>query len=120
MAVSVPRYTLDDGWHLPYVAKEQLELDLAIKTSVACCARVSYLTHEQMKSDEENVRLHDSLLAQGHMSPLEHQARPANQQDLFRVSSAFVAGDTAQLFFGPLKGWVQYRKLIPNEADMPV
>jgi thymidylate synthase ThyX len=93
-----------DQWHLPFVMPEEYRehsrLDL-IKASVARCARVSYLTHDNESPELwADVKLHDRLFASKHMSPFEHQAHP---------------GDPSR-FSGNLKGWIQYRKTIPDEA----
>jgi thymidylate synthase ThyX len=94
-------------WHLPYVRTGEFymsdpeQLVLAQKCSVARCARVSYLNHDNTNSDVTNdVRLYDQLIANGHVSPAEHQARPASQP-FYRS--------------GNLRGWIQYRKELSNE-----
>jgi thymidylate synthase ThyX len=47
------------------------------KVSVARCARVSYGTHaDESRSIEKEVALYEQLLANKHMSPFEHVARP--------------------------------------------
>jgi thymidylate synthase ThyX len=92
------------------------------KISVARCARVSYLTHDGKRDIQADLDLHDKLLASGHLSPFEHVARPAANDDLFRGRVVRPSnGGPATLrdyFSGNLRGWVPYRKLIPNEADI--
>lgn len=116
---SVPAVVELGGWHLPYVAQAN-ELDARAvyaahqafpdRTAMACglacsvarCARVSILRHDGQAPDPEaDVRLHDRLLAAGHMSPFEHQATPQNPP-LERS--------------GNLLGWNQYRKGLPGET----
>lgn len=100
-------------WHLPlvrpmdregvYADKEETAdgwLELA-KLSVARCARVSYLTHDGRRDTSEDLRLHDQLLTNGHMSPFEHAA--------MAVTDAAPRGN--------FRGWLQYRKMLPKEAD---
>lgn len=91
----------DSEWHLPYISREEkLEHDIStlIKCSVARCCRVSYLNHDGTKPDiKKDIELHDRLIKDGHMSPLEHVARPSNG------------------WSGNFKGWYQYRKDIPGE-----
>lgn len=101
-----PRLLSTGKWHLPFVhddeAKELGE-DFAIKASVARCARVSYLNHEGKKpSLGEDLKLYQRLLGQVpiHASPAEHQARAENGP---------------LTYSGNLRGWTQYRKLLPNE-----
>jgi thymidylate synthase ThyX len=98
---------LDVGqWHLPYVKTAEyingdFKLTDLVKFSVARCARVSYLTHDGENPDPaKDIALHDRLLADGHMSPFEHQA--------FNAPMQAHSGN-----FGP--GWVQYRKTLTKE-----
>src|ERR1044072_9592946 len=100
-----------DEWHLPLIWEEDLEglagdRGTLLKVSTGRCARVSYLTHAGKRDHEADVRLHDQLLASAHMSPFEHPARPLSRDEL--------AEDE---FCGNFRGWKQYRKLIPNEAN---
>ena len=70
--------------------------------SAARCARVSYLNHDGTEpSVDKDLVLAEMLRQSGHMSPFEHQAR------------AFTDPDCA---FGNFKGWIQYRKTLPNES----
>lgn len=105
---STPR-TLEAGqWHLPLVEPEELEhhgIEVARKISVARCARVSYTRHECIKDVADDEKLHDQLIASGHMSPAEHQAQAAITWGL----------PPAQQYFGCFKGWRPYRKTLPNE-----
>ncbi len=84
------------------------------KVSVGRCARVSYLTHDGKRDLAQDVRLHDQLLAAGHMSPFEHVAGPMNKDEF----DYWYAGHAAGAFCGNFRGWVQYRKLIPHEHDI--
>lgn len=77
-----------------------------IKRSVARCARVSYLRHDGQKpAHHQDTKLYDRLLAEQpiHASPAEHQAKPSD----------LVMPETEMS--GNFRGWVQYRKLLPNE-----
>jgi hypothetical protein len=95
---------------------------------------VSFLTHEGKKDPAADIFLHDRLLSSGHMSPLEHAARPMNDveyNEWFRqpkvvwvaAENRFVQevdaerGPLWQHYCGPFEGWVQYRKQIPHEDD---
>jgi thymidylate synthase ThyX len=118
-------------WHLPLVTEaEMVEASIDwVKVSAGRCARVSYLTHDGKRDPVEDLRLHDSLLESGHMSPLEHPARPMTVSELLmfeqphRVWDAGVGGwlmisGRETHFLGNYNGWVQWRKLIPGEADI--
>jgi thymidylate synthase ThyX len=138
MAASEPKLLGYGDWHMPYIRDEDFEQlilrdpthPLAVqqnlcKVSVGRCARVSLLTHDGRRDPSEDVRLHDTLLASGHMSPFEHVARPMAPDD--RQNSMAVWNDTdeidgyapiAKTWSGNFRGWVQYRKLISNEHDI--
>lgn len=91
-------------WHLPYVTTEEkltVDVDDLVKASVARCARVSYLNHDQTAPDlTKDIALHDRLMADGHMSPFEHQAQHHE-------------GCRASNFRYP---WWQYRKMLAKEV----
>ena len=132
-------------WHLPLVTKEEMDQDADItapwetttfeewmqdwvKICCARCARVSYLTHDGRRDPQEDLRLYDDLLQPGHMSPLEHAARPMTQEELelfFQEeviwddkNKTWVATGRANYFLGNFNGWVSHRKQIPGEWDI--
>lgn len=126
MKESTPR-PLDYGeWHTPLVGEdeaaqilEEEELrgwttcdhNMIARVSVGRCARVSYLTHDGKRDPVEDVKLADRLLEAGHMSPFEHVARPMTLEEAAEF-------DHTIGFCGNIRGWVQYRKTIPHEADV--
>lgn len=99
-------------WHRPFI-----DLDLIIdvnennfifddsielnKVAVGRCARVSYLNHDGIRSIEDDIALHDRLLASKppHLSPFEH------------VAIAMPNGKYANF-----TGWQSYRNIL--EADI--
>lgn len=97
-------------WHLPLVRPEDrtqvASTEDLIKISAGRCARVSYLTHAGVRDLDADVQLHDRLLESGHMSPLEHPARPLSTDEL-------EAGEWS----GNFHGWHSYRKTISGEAN---
>lgn len=99
-----------DDWHLPLIRPEDREqansIDDLIKISAGRCARVSYLTHAGKRDLEADIQLHDRLLESGHMSPLEHPARPLASTEL-----------EASEWSGNFRGWRSYRKNISGEAN---
>lgn len=82
-------------WHLPFGDPGD---DWMV--SAGRCARVSYNTHDGKRDTGADRELARRLIASGHMSPFEHQARPM-------ASDGFLAN---------FRGWHQARKGIPNEA----
>ncbi|MDQ1005855.1 thymidylate synthase ThyX [Streptomyces sp. V4I23] len=108
---SVPSRCDWDQWHAPLVTEDEIHGDPYVqanlrKVSVARCARVSYLTHYGVRDPEADVRLHDRLAADGHLSPFEHVARPMTARE-----------SSARPRSGNFRGWHQYRKDIPHEGD---
>ena len=108
---STPKRLSDDEWHLPLIQEEEYngvfeKSDDARKISAARCARVSYLTHDGKRDLAADIVLYDRLTSGGHMSPLEHVARPLTEDELSEGE-----------FRGNFRGWMQLRKLVPNEDD---
>lgn len=121
-STSTPKIKEEGSWHLPFMDNEDdlVETaayvcesgtsgrefyDIAIKRSVAKCARVSYLNHEGKRSTiEEDLQLYDRLIGSApiHASPAEHQARA-------------LAEDKGGFRLGNLRGWLQYRKTLEDE-----
>lgn len=125
MVASVPRILEPGDWHKPMaddpetwdeVARyldsidyqdaveptrvtEDLVEEYMVKVSVGRCARVSYETHNGKRDVVEDIRLHDTLLKNGHWSPFEH---PAMAQETPAQSGNFF-------------GFDQYRKDHSNE-----
>ena len=99
-----------DEWHLPLVRPEDRDqvasIEDLIKISAGRCARVSYLTHAGKRDLDADIQLHDRLLESGHMSPLEHPARPLSENEL-----------AANDWSGNFRGWHSYRKDISGEAN---
>lgn len=110
-----------NNWHLPYVNvdKEELGLepDIAVKCSVARCARVSYLNHDNSSpSIEKDIDLYSKLLEAGHMSPFEHQATPMDfAKDTYELAweKGVTHKDRKDNFWsGNFRGFLQYRQLL--------
>lgn len=136
MDASMPALRESGEWHLPLTREQDWQTvrdpRTLAKLSVARCARVSYLTHDGRRDPEEDLRLHDQLLANGHLSPFEHAAvvGPAP----LRLKHEFIDTDCincgcfgpnehtdpcAPRFIGNFRTpWVQYRKMLLNEADI--
>ncbi len=136
---SQPR-DLDYGeWHLPLVFNNDMArliedgykpIELA-KISCGRCGRISYLTHDGVRDPKADVAMVDTrFVPLGHMSPLEHAARPMTPDELALFARAatkvvnvdgdyrLVADPEGQpsYFCGNVQGFVQYRKLIPGES----
>lgn len=101
---SKPTLLKSGQWHTPYIQEDEKDLpdEIKFKVSSARCARVSYLTHDGKRAIEKDLELFERLIKEYHMSPHEHPARPMEKGE--------------ENMQGNFRGWVQYRKTIPNEA----
>jgi hypothetical protein len=135
---SSPQLLHPGEWHLPYVRSHRLSsgeliyldaTDTPITTeqarviSASCCAQVSY-----RKSDDSYEKAHKifkQLIESQpcHASPVEHQATPMNTRAMCNyepetwepgITHVSANGD---LWSGNLRGWIQFRKMIPGEAQ---
>ena len=149
MAKSQPEQLEAGQWHVPYVDSElrdhvaqhaNNDLEILKKVSTARAARLSYLNQQQHLDRqqqgisleqiiEKDVALYEKgLIANGHMSPLEHVATPFTQKQYdFRlklqklaeaagVETSLGVGDQV-MFHGNFRGWNQHRKSQPDEAN---
>lgn len=80
-------------WHLPLVSEEDREAfndadpaALPLKErpllSIGRVARVSYLRHEDESDVTKDIERAYKMMENGHMSPLEHAARPMTESEL--------------------------------------
>jgi thymidylate synthase ThyX len=112
-AASRPKLLREGEWHLPFVDTVSLDQQgehakdpmLLQKISAARCARVSYLKHDGTSATvQEDLDLYQRLMGSvpRHASPTEHQAQCPRPLQTIPFSN--------------LRGWIQYRKLHPEEA----
>lgn len=105
-ALATPDHLWEGGWHLPFaggIGWSELSTEECIKSSVARCARVSYLNHDGTESTlEQDLALYDRLVGAApiHASPAEHQA---------------MAVADPNVRSGNFRGWIQYRKTLKDE-----
>jgi hypothetical protein len=110
---SLPAELKEGEWHIPF--GDGMKMDMTpmekVKIATARCARVSYTVSDLVlltPSPSVDIALHDRLLQNGHMSPFEHCAQvPRNSLEVpvLRYGN----------FGSNFNGFVQYRKMIPNE-----
>jgi len=126
MARSVPILLVPGGWHVPYcefngvlgyVSNGDCNSTLIanlVKASVARCARVSYLTHDNTEpSIEKDCELYDRLLEAGHMSPFEHVAWPMDVQTTWtQVKGVTHMDKKGVLWSGNFRGFIQLRQTL--------
>lgn len=122
-------------WHLPYIAIaryvptdelqyfddefNRISLEDAKVISASCCAQVSYRKNDD--SLDKAYKIYRQLIESvpAHASPVEHQATPMNDEIEYweREPGITHCDREGQLWSGNLRGWTQFRKLIPNEAQ---
>jgi thymidylate synthase ThyX len=109
---STPQKLAWGEWHVPMPGDAAELFDESwesrgvtdmVKAATGKLARISYLTHDGDHSLSADIKLHDQLLASGHMSPFEHCAVAVQPTHCVPASN----------FKG---GWCQYRKTIAGEA----
>lgn len=119
-------------WHLPYITRrrqhrqmqylfdhQEVSLEEAIQISLACVAQVSY---RSLNTHPETIkRIYNNLFPDNgdpiHGSPAQHLATPFKEA---RCEGDWQKGETHRdkdgySWSAQLRGWCQYRKLIPNE-----
>lgn len=123
---------LEDEWHVPYVNTQRsitdgtlfyldendnyITLEEARIISASCCAQVSYRKNDGSLEKAQVVfdRLINSVPV--HASPVEHIATPIVNNEEFSIEGITHLDNRGQLWSGNLRGWVQYRQLIPNNV----
>lgn len=122
---STPKLLRPGEWHLPYVnygdfadteTIENMGWNTAIKISVARCARVSYMTHDNRRPKiDEDIELYYRLVGSQplHASPAEHQATPDEWTTHAKHGAAVEWLQPGE--HGNLHGYIQYRKTLTGE-----
>lgn len=112
MDKSTPKKLDYDQWHLPLAFLQEEDYELYEKdpekmkmVAAGRCARVSYMTHDGKRDPEKDIELYNQLVSNGHLSPLEHIARPQTPEELKKGPNS------------NFRGWHQHRKDIKFEND---
>ncbi len=109
MKASTPTELQMGEWHLPYIREEdraeESDWTTLAYASAGKCARTSYLTHGGIRALHEDITLSRNLKTDGHMSPLQHPARPREKMDPVGSNGNYS------------RVWTQLRKLVENEQD---
>src|SRR6056297_615520 len=68
---------------IKYLGNDSFESQqkIALKINVAKCARLSYMTFDNNIDYDKDIKLHNRLLKDGHMSPFEHCAKVMNDEE---------------------------------------
>lgn len=135
---SSPQLLQPGEWHVPYVRTDRslvdgslcyydnngddLTEDEARVISASCCAQVSYRKSDDTLAKAQKVFQMLIESEPAHASPVEHQATPMDLPTTnWYEPETWEDGVThfsrnGDLWSGNLRGWIQHRKLIPNEA----
>lgn len=131
---SIPDVLHDNEWHMPYVIWTRdiygtqifqdenfndISVEQALKISASCCAQVSYRKNDPSLAKAEDI--YDKLVSMEpvHASPFEHSAKCSEYiaTSQFNLPEGITHVDRYnQWWSGNLKGWIQYRQLIPNNV----
>lgn len=138
---SQPQLLNPGEWHVPYVLTNRdastgvlhyldgsggvITADQARIISASCCAQVSYRKNDD--SYEKAQKVFQMLIESepAHASPVEHQATPMQESyyetwyddpQYLQQFGVTHMDNKLQLWSGNLRGWIQHRKLIANEA----
>lgn len=137
-------YLLNYGeWHVPYidtireadnlfysVNDQMIDVDIAIKISISCCGQVSY--RKLNTSIEKALEIYNKFIngPKLHGSVFEHTSTPFSDAEysarmkaknlLFNELGNDISSFDLEkiLYKRNLKGWTQYRTLIPNDTYM--
>lgn len=127
---STPNKLKEGEWHIPFsddldedglkaTYGEEIAYEMMIKIATACCARTSYTVvgeEGKVSNYENDIKLHDSLLISGHMSPFEHVAQAMNEDDTYdAIPYPIERCKYPDGWSGNFCGFIQYRKTLPNE-----
>jgi hypothetical protein len=98
---------------------------IALKISVANCARISYYTlGDNSKIDyEKDIALHDKLLQDKHMSPFEHCAKAMTDNEYEIMFQKTIPQKNHRNYFvdhipgwcDNFRGFISYRHLIEHQ-----
>jgi thymidylate synthase ThyX len=151
-----PKRLKEGEWHIPFGDKmddayiqEELAEELPrfeqryqsfifakVKIATARCARISYETlGKDSKIDyEADIKLHDRLLADHHMSPFEHIAQAMSEQQYHEFRKGrheaelmdnsenefwIIEDETGELgWCNNLRGFIPYRYIVENENTL--
>ncbi len=135
---SEPKLLKEGEWHIPFGDRMQdrdimqhvkgsfnsrTEVEEAIqkfkiKIAVARCARLSYMTFDGEIDYEKDIKLHDKLIENGHLSPLEHICQCLTEEE-YQASTKTIGFYNGRIILeegwcGNLRGFKSYRYIIEN------
>ncbi len=114
-------------WHLPGVTTKELfgqsinsDIDWEIWKRVSAGRLARWTSYNLTEGDtiEKALERAEKLIKSFHMSPTEHQARPLRPYEHNIINPReWIGNKPENIFVGNFRGWVQFRKEIPNEHN---
>lgn len=152
---STPKLLYPGEWHIPFGDKIDYALhnwkfipnsydlwgkdmsEYGIKVATARAARLSYMTFDGEIDYEKDIKLHNTLLESGHMSPFEHCARVMSDEEYHTFikgkvddqgceMSNYESGYSQEVWVeNNIQGWcnnfrgfIPYRYLVEHKKDL--
>jgi hypothetical protein len=116
---SKPQVLQPGDWHIPFGDQMPPGLSLSeqLQVAIARCARLSYATHDGKRDVQEDMRLYNQLLQDGHMGPFEHCAMAV--ADYFTAPPkiacyAYLPGQMQPVFTRNFRGFYSYRAMVED------
>lgn len=131
---STPKKLKSGEWHIPFGDSISLPSSIWVpkgltsndsiqfkKVMIATsrCARLSYMTFDGEINYEKDISMHNVLLNNKHMSPFEHCARIASDEE-YRNNARGKVSSTLESegWFDNFRGFISYRYLIENKNNL--
>ena len=114
----------EECWHVPFfgygywsnyhLLEYGIPAQEAINHSMSCCAQTSYRKLDMSEGKTEDIIGKLFGGDRNHSSPSEHQAKPLDYTDGVDQPTVTHQSRNGDLWSNNLRGWGQYRTLIPN------
>ena len=114
----------EECWHVPFFDRGYWTPDIhgyygttaqeAINHSMSCCAQTSYRKLDMSEGKAEDIITKLFGGDRNHSSPATHQAHPLNYTNGVDQPTVTHKSRNGDLWSNNLRGWGQYRTLIPN------
>lgn len=135
MNESIPKKLKEGEWHIPFgddIDESELmegipdhEFYLSdleekiLQVSTARCARLSYMTFDGEIDYGKDIKLHNHLLNNHHMSPFEHCAVAMTKQQYYQFRKGYLTNSDESIenvlgWCNNFRGFIQYRYIVED------